>query len=134
LKKTENRKKRKRKIKKNVLDDCKNPFHHLMLKSNARPIQGTCDCSVRIKHHERKVKIAIKEKEMIRITSLENKIPCFGQSRNHFQPDSGLDYKYGSVQLGIRNFFPTKTAADIAREEQDRKKRFKLNPIPSRGH
>ena len=75
----------KRKIKKSFWDDCKNPFHHLVLKDSAKSIQGTCDCS-RVIHHEQ-----IKEKKIIRATSL------FGQSRNHTQPDdSGLDYNHAT--------------------------------------
>ena len=30
-----------------ALEDCKNPFHYLLLKNNMQPIQGTCSCSSR---------------------------------------------------------------------------------------
>jgi hypothetical protein len=42
---------------------------------------------------------------------------------------SGLDHKHNpsnsNAQLDIRQFLYIRTSADIAREEQDRKKRFK---------
>ena len=118
---------------KSILDDCKNPFHYLLLKDNVQPFQGTCDCSARTVYRKRKLERPITEKEIIRTISLKNKISLVGQSRNQIQSnDSGLDYKYppplkSSVQPGIKHFFPTKTAADITREEQDRKKCFKRN-------
>ena len=91
------------------------------------------DCSARTIYRERKLERPITEKKIIRTIYLKNKISLVGQFRNQIQSnDSGLDYKYppplkSSLQSGIKHFFPTKTAADIAREEQDRKKRFKRN-------
>ena len=40
------RKKRKRRNKKLIFEDCKNPFHYLPLKKNLEPIKGTCSCGV----------------------------------------------------------------------------------------
>ena len=45
-------KKRKRRTKQLVLDDCKNPFHYLLLKSGVQPIQGSCDCSRKTGYHK----------------------------------------------------------------------------------
>ena len=42
------RKKRKRRTKKLVREDCKNLFHYLILKKNTHPVQGTCNCTVQI--------------------------------------------------------------------------------------
>ena len=47
-------KKRKRRKKTLALEDCKNPFHYLLLKNNMQPIQGTCNCSSRISHLKKK--------------------------------------------------------------------------------
>src|ERR1051325_9592619 len=43
-------KKRRRRTKKQNLEDCKNPFHYLLLKKKVQPIRGTCSCSQRVGH------------------------------------------------------------------------------------
>ena len=57
-------KKRKRKHKKNIFEDCKNPFHYLLLKNNMTP-HGTCDCRTRMKYHtEKKTQLTSTEKKI----------------------------------------------------------------------
>ena len=129
-------KKRKRRNKKLVLEDCKNPFHYLFLKNNMQPIQGTCNCNLRVNHlkkntnySEEKVNLNnfllhLDPQSEIRARSHDNK--TFESIREDI---SGLDHKHTptnqQTQRDIRQFLYVKTSADISREEQDRKKRFK---------
>ena len=128
-------KKRKR-TKQLVLDDCKNPFHYLLLKSGVKPIQGTCDCSRKTSYHkdirnESKARKNL-DTHILPFSLIDNKKRKQKQVRIDSKRNSdysGLDYKHnppawGGIQLGITQFL-SPTSADISREEQDRKKRFK---------
>jgi hypothetical protein len=74
-------------------------------------------------HTEKKTQLTSNEKKI----SVDKKILV----NKHQDDTSGLDYKYppsnSPTQLSITHFFPTRTAGDISREQQDRKKRFKHN-------
>jgi hypothetical protein len=115
--------KRRRRTKKQNLEDCKNPFHYLLLKKKMHPIRGTCSCSQRVGHstdtdHEHRISTPILQEK---IKKLEN---------DFLQDDlRGLDFKHNpgihKTQSDIRKFLLVKTSADISREEQDRKKCFK---------
>jgi hypothetical protein len=117
-KKRKNLGKRKRRTKMSILDDCKNPFHYLLLRNpNKKPTQGTCDCSARINH----------------LNTLQDNKTREPKKRKHQEDLTGLDHKYGDnnkrikTQPLIANYFKVKSSADIIREEQDRSKRFKLS-------
>jgi hypothetical protein len=127
-------KRKRRTPKKSAFDDCKNPFHFLPLKQGTAAMHGTCACS---RHTNRPNKSFSNLDTNFHVThffspsqdlgqeliSRENKIPVT------FPEDiSGLDFKHnppsGQIQPVITGFF-SKTSADISREQQDRKKRFK---------
>ena len=101
-----------------------------------KPIQGTCDCSRKTSYHkdirnESKARKNL-DTHILPFSLIDNKKRKQKQVRIDSKIDSdysGLDYKHnppawGGIQLGITQFL-SPTSADISREEQDRKKRFK---------
>jgi hypothetical protein len=129
-------KKRKRRNKTLALEDCKNPFHYLLLKNNMQSIQGTCNCSSRTSHLKKKTN-QLEEKIYPNNTPLHLDSHPKNQTSSHEKKNrerieedlSGLDHKHNFAnsrnQLDIRQFLLVKTSADISREEQDRRKRYK---------
>jgi uncharacterized protein YcbK (DUF882 family) len=106
--------------KKLAFENCKNPFHYLQTVDQKCPIsQRTCDCSRRLalQNNKKHEKVRKRRKKHKNISS---------------EDTTGLDYKYGpktkTKQSTIDKLFEkVKTSSDISREEQDRKKRFKLS-------
>ena len=126
-KKKKSEKKRKRRTKTDTLEECKNPFHYLSLKWKMQPIQGTCNCTLRMGYNVKKRVLENKsDLESIQLLPHTKKTT----QDKYFEDTSGLDHKHrpsnSNAQLDIRQFLCIRTSADIAREEQDRKKRFKL--------
>src|ERR1700733_2651578 len=101
-----------------------------------QPIQGTCNCSSRMSHLKKKTN-QLEEKICSNNMSLHLDSHPKKQTSSHEKKTrekkhedlSGLDHKHNSSnprnQLDIRQFLLVKTSADISREEQDRKKRYK---------
>jgi hypothetical protein len=130
------RKKRKRRTKKLALEDCKNPFHYLLLKNNMQPIQGTCNCNLKMNHLKKDTNY-FEEKTNLNnfVLHLDQQSEIKANPHDIKNPEkirediNGLDHKHIRTNQGnqhdIRQFFYVKTSADISREEQDRKKRFK---------
>ena len=126
-------KKRKRRNKKLIFEDCKNPFHYLPLKKNLEPIKGTCNCSGLLTRRSKKDKNL--SKTLLNFHQPQTHLVLNNVSLNSFdnknellQDISGLDHKHTPInritQLVSRPL-KVKTSGDIAREQQDRKKRFK---------
>jgi ribonuclease HI len=130
------RKKRKRRTKKLALEDCKNPFHYLLLKNNMQPIQGTCNCNLKMNHLKKDTNY-FEEKTNLNnfVLHLDQQSEIKANPHDIKNPEkirediNGLDHKHIRTNQGnqrdIRQFLYVKTSADISREEQDRKKRFK---------
>jgi len=96
------------------LEDCINPFHYLKIRSpNIVHVQDTCNCSMSKAHTAHQSDIKQRKK----------------QKTNDNKRDTGMDFKHMPkrklVQPTIDTLLERKTSADICREEQDRKKRFK---------
>ena len=95
------------------------------LKKNLAPIHGTCNyasqiCRSRKKYQNLETESLVQEKRQ----SSQNRGEIIREDL------SGLDYKHNPpnrAQPDIRQFLRAKSSADIAREEQDRKKRFKTS-------
>ena len=126
-------KKRKRRTKHLALQDCKNPFHYLFLKKNTQPVHGTCSCSVLLTRHSKKDNDL--SKTLLNFHPPQPHLVLNNFSLNSFDNKnellhdiSGLDHKHTPenriTQLASRPL-NVKTSGDIAREQQDRKKRFK---------
>ena len=100
-----------------------------------QPIQGTCNCSSRISHLKKKTnqleeKICSNNMSLHLDSHKKRKSSQEKKTREKKQEDlSGLDHKHNFAnsrnQLDIRQFLLVKTSADISREEQDRRKRYK---------
>ena len=120
--------KRKRRSKKIILEDCQNPFHYLLLKKNLQSLHGTCDCAAQCSRPHKSQKLEIKNLFDAHYDICQQQKP---QTRNDIPHEdlNGLDYKHNPSnsipKSDIRYSLHIKTSADIAREEQDRKKRFK---------
>jgi len=131
--KTQGTKRRRRTIKVS-LEDCQNPFHYLNMKNKLQPIQGTCNCTLRMGHTVKPHSLETKTIPDHLLLQTEKEVRSrYNKNSDVFEDTSGLDYKHApsnsKKQLDIRQFVHVKTSADIAREEQDRKKRFKVDPI-----
>ena len=100
-----------------------------------RSIQGTCNCSSRKSHLKTKPnqldeKICSNNMSLHLDSHKKRKSSQEKKTREKKQEDlSGLDHKHNFAnsrnQLDIRQFLLVKTSADISREEQDRRKRYK---------
>jgi len=125
--------KRKRRNKKLIFEDCKNPFHYLPLKKDLEPIKGTCSCSVLLTRRSKKDKNL--SKTLLNFhhpqphLDLKNfSLNSFDNKNNFLQDISGLDHKHtpeNRMPQLVSRPLKSKTSGDIAREQQDRKKRFK---------
>ena len=125
------RKKRKRRTKKLVREDCKNPFHYLILKKNTHPVQGTCSCNVQIcRLTNVDTRTILHFHDLLPPATLSR--PTFHTTNIDSMDTSGLDHKHTptirGTQLALTHSF-AKTCGDISREQQDRTKRFKQNAI-----
>ena len=123
--------KRQRK-KKNTFEDCKNPFHYLLLKKNSQPIQGTCSCSTYL-DRRRKKDITFDSKTILdfhqpspplSLSSISKK-PLDNKNKGIIDDITGLDHKHTPAnKRTITQILHTKTSGEISREH-DQTKRFK---------
>ena len=128
-----NKRKRKRNTKKTLLENCQNPFHYLILKKSLEPIHGTCNCASQTCRSRKKPQDLetkrFETKNVIDLHLVQDQRQNSKDRRKILRDNlSGLDYKHNPpnvTQADIRQFLRARTSADIAREEQDRKKRFK---------
>ena len=118
------KKKRKRRTKKLVSEDCKNPFHYLLLKKNMQAVHGTCNCNIqthRTTTHNVDIKTILGSYHMPSSPDTET-------TNIELTDTSGLDHKHTPAiresQLTVAHSH-VKTSGDISREQQDRTKRFK---------
>src|SRR5271154_4001923 len=129
-------KKRKRRKKTLAFEDCKNPFHYLLLKNNMRSIQGTCNCNSRMSHLKKNTN-QLEEKICSNNMSLhldphpkKRKSSQEKKNRERIQEDlSGLDHKHNFAisrnQLDIRQFLLVKKRGDIFKKKKKREKSYK---------
>ena len=119
------KKKRKRRTKKLVSEDCKNPFHYLILKKNTQSVHGTCNCNVQI-HYTTTHNLDIK-------TILGSHHTPPPVTSFDFTDTSGLDHKHTPAiresQLAVAHSH-VKTSGDISREQQDRTNGLSKNYCP----
>ena len=127
-------KKRKRRNKKSTFEDCKNPFHYLLVKNNLQPIKGTCNCSVQLRRRSRKDLDLPNSSLSLHLSSprldLNNRSKHPPDNKNVVRDTSGLDHKHIPENSSRMQPVPSlrlnaKTSGDIAREQQDGKKRYK---------
>jgi hypothetical protein len=122
--------KRIRRSTKAKLEVCQNPFHYLNLKKNLGPIAGTCNCTLLMGHSKERLHDTKSTVSIHKLLRTHSKKRPPGNENCDNDDISGLDFKHNPSnrikQLDIRQFVHTKSSADIVREEQDRKKRFKF--------
>src|ERR1044072_7910961 len=116
------RKKRKRRTKKLVREDCKNPFHYLILKKNTHPVQGTCNCNVQIcRLTNVDTRTILHFHDLLPPATLSR--PTFHTTNIDSMDTSGLDHKHTptirGTQLALTHSL-AKTSGNISREQQDR--------------
>ena len=90
--KTQGTKRRRRTIKVS-LEDCQNPFHYLNMKNKLQPIQGTCNCTLRMGHIVKPHSLETKTIPDHLLLQTEKEIRSrYNKNSDVFEDTSGLDY------------------------------------------
>ena len=128
-----------------VLDKCINPFLYLKLANPKRASRGT-NCSAQVRKKKRRKLPAVKHNArnddwLIKVRVVEEKksikIRIKPEATNRidnldYHDVSGLDHKYSHAHTNSKDILNDKslrirTASEVVLEEQDRKKRQKMN-------